>query len=83
MSYGLWGERTVSMLPHLLLRVANTSPFRPTIADTCCPTPLHSVCTQVDYQGTVLDFEKPFRRVTMNDLVKEITGGCTCTSTRV
>lgn len=30
---------------------------------------------QVDYQGTILDFERPFRRVTMNDLVKETTGG--------
>ena len=31
-------------------------------------------CVQVDYQGTLLDFEKPFRRATMNDLVKEATG---------
>ena len=29
---------------------------------------------QVSYQGTLLDFERPFRRVTMNDLVKEGTG---------
>mmetsp|Transcript_31159 Transcript_31159/g.69280 ORF Transcript_31159/g.69280 Transcript_31159/m.69280 type:complete len:592 (+) Transcript_31159:24-1799(+) len=29
---------------------------------------------QVEYQGTVLDFGSPFRRVTMNDLVKELTG---------
>lgn len=36
-----------------------------------------AVCLgQVDYQGTVLDFEQPFRRATMNDLVKEACGGC-------
>ncbi|MEW5299794.1 MAG: hypothetical protein WDW36_002772 [Sanguina aurantia] len=28
----------------------------------------------VEYQGTVLDFEKPFRRATMNELVQEQTG---------
>eukprot|EP00955_Chlamydomonas_euryale_P035960 350275-Chlamydomonas_euryale.AAC.1 len=28
----------------------------------------------VEYQGTSIDFNKPFRRVTMNDLVKEATG---------
>ena len=33
------------------------------------------VCVlQVSYQDTVLDFGAPFRRVTMNDLVKETTG---------
>lgn len=29
---------------------------------------------QINYQGTDIDFSKPFRRVTMQDLVKEVTG---------
>lgn len=29
----------------------------------------------MDYQGTVLDFESPFRRATMSELVAEATGG--------
>jgi lysyl-tRNA synthetase class 2 len=28
----------------------------------------------INYQGTEIDFSKPFRRVTMQDLVKEVTG---------
>ena len=29
---------------------------------------------EVDYQGQHLDFEQPFRRVSMHELVKEVTG---------
>ena len=29
---------------------------------------------KVEYQGQHLDFEQPFRRASMHDLVKEITG---------
>lgn len=31
--------------------------------------------TSVSYQGVDIDLGQPFRRVTMNDLVKEKTGG--------
>ena len=32
---------------------------------------------QVEYQGQTLDFERPFRRASMHELVHEVTGG-TC-----
>ena len=40
------------------------------------PPPLQAVVGQLQlpYQGQVLDFESPFRRATMHDLVKDACG---------